>query len=187
MSPSELFLKIASPQVVLAAAFVFIVASVLFVMFNPTRAIEARFKDALNGDIFYRTNLSPKGPRKLYAMLDAYTKADYRDNYKFLYLDFVYALIYAVTMALAIVALQNQFRPPNATVSSYPVLIPLCAALANYIEDICMYLILRRYETGRARSRALVIFSASMTVIKSLLFIASLLIIVAGLLKLAFE
>src|SRR5215210_3066458 len=102
MSPSELFLKIASPPVVLAAAFVFVVASALFVMFNPTRAIEARFKDALNGDIFYRTNLSPKGPRKLYAMLDAYTTADYRDNYKFLYLDFIYALIYAVSMALAI-------------------------------------------------------------------------------------
>ena len=187
MSPSELFLKIASPPVVLAAAFIFVVVSAFFVMFNPTRSIEARFKDALNGDIFYRTNLSPKGARKLYAMLDAYTEADYRDHYKFIYLDFVYALIYAVALGLAIVALQNQFRPPNATVSSYPVLIPLGAALANYIEDICMYLILRRYETGRARTVALVIFSASMTIIKSLLFIASVLIIVAGLLKLAFE
>jgi hypothetical protein len=187
MSPSELFLKIASPPVVLAAAFVFVVASALFVMFNPTRAIEARFKDALNGDIFFRTNLSAYLPHKLYAMLDAYTEADYRDHYKFLYLDFVYALIYAVVLGLAIVALQNQFRPPNATINSYPVLIPFGAALANYLEDTCLYLILRRYETGRRQARALAVFAASMTVVKNLLFIASLLMIVAGLLKLTLE
>ncbi|HEX8492963.1 MAG TPA: hypothetical protein VF658_08995 [Pyrinomonadaceae bacterium] len=187
MSPSELFLKIASLPVVLAAAFVLIVVSALFFMFNPTQAIEARFKEALNHDLFIRTGLGLYGPRKLYTMLDAYTEADYRAHYKSLYLDFVYPLIYAVAMALIIVYLQNELRPPDATVSPYPVLIPLTGALADYLENISQYFILRRYQTRQAKSSALVFFSMLMTAVKILLFAASLLIIIAGLLKLIFE
>ena len=187
MSPSELFLKIASLPVVIAAAFVLIVVSALFFMFNPTQTIEARFKEALNHDLFFRTNLSLYSPRKLYAMLDAYAEADYRAHYKSLYLEFIYPLIYAVAMALIIVYLQNELRPPDATVSPYPVLIPLAAALADYLENISQYLILRRYQAQQRRAGALVFFSVTMTALKILLFIASLLLIIAGLLKLTFE
>jgi hypothetical protein len=187
MSPSELFLKFASLPVVLAAASVFVVASVLFFMLNPTHAIEARFKEALNHDLFLRTNLSLYSPRRLYAMLDAYTEADYRAHYKSLYLDFIYPSIYAVAMALIIVYLQNELRPPDATVSPYPVLLPLAAALADYLENISQYLILRRYQAQRAKASALVLFSVSMTALKILLFAVSFLIIIAGLLKLTFE
>lgn len=184
---SELFLKIASLPVVLTAAFVFVVFTAIFFMFNPTHAIEARFKEALNHDLFIRTGVSLYGPRKLYAMLDAYTAEDYRAHYKSLYIDFIYPLVYAVAMALIIVRLQNHFRPPDATVSPYPILIPLAAALADYLENITMYIVLRRYETGKARAGALVIFSVTMTALKILLFVVSILLIIAGLLKLIFE
>lgn len=187
MSPSELFLKFASLPVVLAAACVFVVFTALFFTLNPVHAIEARFKEALNHDLFFRPEMSLYGSRKLYAMLDAYTEDDYRAHYKSLYLDFIYPLIYAVAMALIIVHLQNQFRPPDATVSPYPVLIPLCAALADYLENISTYLLLRRYQTGRTKAPALVLFAALMTAVKILLFIAAVLIIIAGLLKLAVE
>lgn len=187
MSPSELFLKFASLPIVLAAASVFVVATALFFMLNPTQAVEARFKEALNHDLFFRTNLSLYSPHKLYAMLDAYTEADYRAHYKSLYLDFIYPLIYAVAMALIIVYLQNELRPPDATVSPYPVLLPLAAALADYLENISQYLILRRYQTRRAKTSALVFFSVAMTALKILLFVVSFLIIIAGLLKLTFE
>jgi phosphatidylserine synthase len=50
-----------------------------------------------------------------------------------------------------------------------------------------MYLILRRYQNGRRKAPALAVFSASMTALKILLWAASHLIIIAGLLKLAFE
>jgi hypothetical protein len=184
---SELLLKIASLPVVLVAAFVFVCCSALIFTLNPRRATEARFKEALNGDLFFTPDAGLYGPRKLYAMLDAYTEADYRAHYKLLYLDFIYPLIYALALALIIVRLQNQFRPPDATVSPYPVLIPLAAALADYLENISIYLLLRRYETQHKRATALVVFAALMTVIKLLLFLASVLIIIAGLLKLAFE
>lgn len=187
MSPSELFLKIASLPVVLTAAFVSVCFTALFLTLNPRRAIEARFKEALNGDLFFTPDTSLYGPRKLYTMLDAYTEADYRAHYKFLYLDFIYPLIYSLAMALIIVYLQNEFRPPDATVSPYPVLIPLAAAVADYLENAGIYLLLRRYQTRHTKSTALVVFSVLMTIIKILLFIASVLIIVAGLLKLAFE
>lgn len=187
MSPSELFLKIASLPVVLTAAFVLVVSSALLVMFNPVRGIEARFKDALNHDIFFRTGLGLYGPRKLYAMLDAYADADYRAHYKALRLDFIYPLIYACALALIIVHLQNHFRPPDATVSPYPVLLPLVAAVAHYLETLSLSLILRRYQTQQARASALVIFSVVMTAIKILLWLASVLLVIAGLLKLAFE
>jgi hypothetical protein len=187
MSPSELFLKIATLPAVLIAAFIFLCFSALFFTLNPRRASEARFKEALNGDLFFTPDLSLYGPRKLYAMLDAYTEADYRAHYKFLYLDFIYPLIYSLAMALIIVYLQNQFRPPDATVSPYPVLIPLAAAVADYLENISLYLSLRRYETQHTKAPALVVFSMLMTVVKTLLFLASVLIIIAGLLKLAFE
>ena len=114
---SELFLKIASLPVVLTAAFIFIVFTAIFFTLNPTHAIEARFKEALNHDLFLRTGVSLYGPRKLYAMLDAYTAEDYRAHYNSLYIDFIYPLVYAVAMALIIVSLQNHFRPPDATVS----------------------------------------------------------------------
>ena len=184
---SELFLKIASLPVVIAAACLFVVASLLFFTLNPLRAIEARFKEALNHDLFFRTGLSVYGPRKLYAMLDAYAEADYRAHFKSLSLDFIYPLIYAAAMALVIVYLQNELRPPDATVSPYPVLLPLAAALAHYLESLSLYLILRRYQTRRARAGALVIFAAAMTALKILLWAVSLLIIIAGLLKLIFE
>ncbi len=187
MSPSELFLKFASLPAVLVAAFVFVVFSALFFMFDPKRAIEARFKEALNHDLFFKPGNSLYGPRKLYAMLDAYTVADYRAHYKYLYLDFVYPLIYAPALALIIVHLQNYFRPPDATISPYPVLLPLAAALADYLENLSLYFVLRRYQTGHTRMSALVAFSAVMTALKLLLLLASLLLIVAGLLKLAFE
>lgn len=187
MSPSELFLKIASLPVVLIAAFVFVCFSALLFTLNPRRASEARFKDALNGDLFFTPDASLYGPRKLYAMLDAYTDADYRAHYKLLSLDFIYPLIYALAMALIIVYLQNELRPPDATVSPYPVLIPLAAALADYLENISMYLLLRRYQTNHTKATALVVFAVLMTAIKILLFIASVLIIIAGLLKLTFE
>jgi hypothetical protein len=187
MSPSELFLKIASLPAVLVAAFVFVVTSVLFFRFNPTNAIEARFKDALNHDLFVRTGLGLHGPRKLYAMLDAYTDADYRAHYKSLYLDFIYPLIYSFALALIIVHLQNHFRPPDATVSPYPVLLPLAAAVADYLENLCQLLILRRYQAKHTRANALVIFSVMMTAVKILLWLVSVLLIIAGLLKLAFE
>ena len=187
MSPSEFFLKIASLPVVLTAAFVFVCFSALFFMLNPRRATEARFKEALNHDLFFTPDISPYGPRKLYAMLDAYTEADYRAHYKMLYLDFIYPLIYSLAMALIIVYLQNEFRPPDATVSPYPVLIPLAAALADYLENISIYLLLRRYETQHTKATALVVFSMLMTIIKILLLLASVLIIIAGLLKLVFE
>jgi hypothetical protein len=160
---------------------------VLLLKFNPKNAIEKRFKEALNHDLFFRQNQRFYGPRRLYAMLDAYTEADYRDEYKALYLDIFYPLIYASALALIIVALQNQFRPPDATLSPYPVLIPLGQALFDSLENISQYLILRRYQAGRARADALVRFSATMTALKLLLWVASLLIIIAGLLKLAFE
>lgn len=187
MSPSELFLKIASLPVVVTAACAFVAASALFFLLNPMRAVEARFKEALNHDLFFNTGLSLYGPRKLYAMLDAYTGADYRAHFKTLYLDFIYPLIYAPAMALIIVYLQNHFRPPDATISPYPALIPLAAAIADYLENICLYLALRRSQAGGTRSTALVILSVVMTVFKILLWSASLLIIIAGLLKLAFE
>lgn len=187
MSPSELFLKIASLPVVLAAAFVLVVISALYFTFSPVHGIEARFKEALNHDLFFRPGLSLYGPRKLYAMLDAYTAADYRAHYKSLYLDFIYPLIYAAAMALIIVYLQNELRPPDATVSPYPVWLPLAAALAHYLENLSLRLALRRYQTRQARAFALVLFAATMTAVKNLLFFASLLIIIAGLLKLIFE
>src|SRR3954469_13566512 len=115
MSPSELFLKIASLPVVLAAAFVYLVVTTLFMKFNPKNAIEERFKQALNRELFFRQNLSFYGPRRFYAMLDAYTEADYRDEYKSLFADIFYPLIYGSALALIIVHLQNQFRPPDAT------------------------------------------------------------------------
>ena len=184
---SELFLKIASLPVVLAAAIVLVVVSVLYFTFNPTQTIEARFKEALNHDLFFRPGLSLYGPRKLYAMLDAYAEADYRAHYKSLYLDFIYPLIYATAMALIIVYLQNELRPPDATVSPYPVLLPLAAALAHYLENFSLNLILRRYQTRQTKAGVLVLFSATMTVFKNLLFFATLLLIIAGLLKLIFE
>lgn len=187
MSPSELFLKLASLPVALVAAFVLVVSSALFFMFNPVQAVEARFKEALNHDIFIRMGTSLYGPRKVYAMLDAYNDDDYRAHYKSLYLDFIYALVYALALALIIVHLQNHFRPPDATVSPYPVLLPLGAALADYLENISQLLILRRHRARKARSGALVIFSVLMTAIKILLLLVSLLLIIAGLLKLAFE
>jgi hypothetical protein len=185
--PSELFLKIASLPVVLIAGFVYLVFSALFFTRSPRRAIEARFKEALNHDLYFVTDTSIYTPRKLYAMLDAYSEEDYRAHYRTLHLDFVYPLVYGFALALIIVYLQNHFRPPDATVSPYPVLIPLGQALADYLENLSMYLVLRRYQNGRRKSPALVIFSASMTAVKLLLWAASLLIIIAGLLKLAFE
>lgn len=187
MSPSELFLKIASPAVVLIAGFIFVCFSALFFTLNPRRAIEARFKEALNQDLFLRTGMSLYTPRKLYAMLDAYTEADYRAEYKSIRLSFIYALIYALAFAVIIVYLQNEFRPPNATVSSYPVLIPLAAAISACLENLSLYLLLHRYQDGHTKAPALVFLSALMTAIKILLWVASLLIIIAGLLKLAFE
>jgi hypothetical protein len=184
---SELFLKIASLPVVLVAAAVFVVFTALFFMFNPTRAIEARFKEALNQDLFFRTGVSLYGPRKLYAMLDAYTDADYRAHLKSLYLDFIYPLIYAMAFAVIIVHLQERLRPPDGSVSEYLVLIPLAAALSDYLENLSLILILRRYQTEHQRANALVFFSVVMTAIKILLWVASLLIIFAGLLRLAFE
>lgn len=187
MSPSELFLKIASLPVVLIAASALVVATALFVVFNPVRSIEARFKDALNHDLFVRTGLALYGPRKLYAMLDAYADEDYRAHYRALTLSYLYPLIYACALSVIIVYLQNLFRPPDATVSPYPVLLPLAAALAHYLETISLSLILRRYQRQKTRAGALVIFSVLMTVIKILLWLASVLLVVAGLLKLAFE
>jgi hypothetical protein len=187
MSPSELFLKIASLPVVLVAAFVLVVASALFFMFDPVRAVEARFKDALNHDLFVRTGLSLYGPRKLYAMLDAYANEDYRAHYKALARSYLYPLVYACALAVIIVYLQNHFRPPDATVSPYPVLLPLAAALAHYLETLSLHLILRRYQRQRAKAGALVAFSVLMTAIKILLWLASVLLVIAGLLKLAFE
>jgi hypothetical protein len=185
--PSELFLKIASPALILAAAFVYIVFSALFFTRSPRRAIEARFKEALNQDLYFVTDTSLYGPRKLYAMLDAYGEEDYRAHYKTLHLDFIYPFVYGFALALIIVYLQNQFRPPDATISPYPALIPLGQAVADYLENISLYLVLRRYQNGRAKAPALVIFSASMTALKLLLWAASHLIIIAGLLKLIFE
>ena len=66
-------------------------------------------------------------------------------------------------------------------------LLPLAAALAHYLENLSQYLILRRYQAQHARAGALVVFSAIMTVVKILLFFASLLLIIAGMLKLLFE
>ncbi|MBD0327483.1 MAG: hypothetical protein ICV68_13685, partial [Pyrinomonadaceae bacterium] len=82
---------------------------------------------------------------------------------------------------------QNHFRPPDATVSPYPVLLPLAAAVADYLENLIQLLILRRYQAGRTRASALVIFSVMMTAIKILLWLVSVLLIIAGLLKLALE
>lgn len=186
MSPSELFLNIASLPVVLTAAFVFVIFTALFFTFNPTHAIEARFKEALNHDLFIRMGVSLYGPRKLYAMLDAYTAEDYRAHYKSLSIDFIYPLIYAGAMALIIVSLQNQIRSPDGDIPPYPVLIPLAAALADYLENITTYFVLRRYETQHARAGALVVFSVMMTAVKILLFVVSILLIIAGLLRLAF-
>lgn len=187
MSPSELFLKIASPAVVLIAGFVFICLSALFFTLNPRRAIEARFKEALNHDLFLRTGTSLYSPRRLYSMLDAYAEADDRAEYKSIYLDFIYALTYALALGVIIVYLQNEFRPPNATVSSYPVLIPLAATLSACLANLSLYLLLRRYQTAHTKAPALVFFATAMTALKILLWVASLLIIIAGILKRVFE
>jgi hypothetical protein len=186
--PSELFLKIASLPVVLTAAFVWVVFTAFFFKFNPAHAIEASFKKDLNHDLYFNPETRPYSPRKLYAMLDKYTDADYRAHYKALHIDFVYPLIYATATALLIVYLQGRISgTPDRIAREYLVLLPLMAALADYLEDISLYKILRRYQAQRAKQTALVYFSVMMTIIKFLLLGLSILIIVAGLLKLAFE
>lgn len=188
MSPSELFLKIATLPVVLTAGFVFVAFSALFFTLNPTHAIEARFKEALNHDLYFNTSASLYGPRKLYAMLDAYAAADYRAHYKSLLIDFIYPVTYAAALGLLIVYLQNHFRTADATITEYPVLIPLLAALFDYLENVSIYFILRRHQMGRARAAtALVYFSSLMTALKITLSVASVLIIIAGLLRLILE
>ena len=171
----------------LIAGFVFVVATALFFTLNPRRAIETRFKDALNHDLFLRTGTSLYGPRKLYPMLDAYTEADYRAEYKSIAFDFIYAIAYALAFAVIIVYQQNQFRPPDGTVPPYPVLIPLTAAVAACLANLSLYLLLRRYQTARTKAPALVFFAAAMTAIKILLWVASLLVIIAGLVRFIFE
>lgn len=187
MSPSELFLKIASPAVVLTAAALFVIFTVLMLGFSPLRAVEARFKEALNHDLFFKAGTTPYTPRKLFAMLDAYTTEDYRAHYRMLAIDIAYPLVYAFAFSVTIVYLQNYFRPPDATVSPYPVFVPLLAAIFDYLENLSLYLVLRRYQTKRERAGGLAVLSATMTILKILFWVASLLIIVAGLLKLAFE
>ncbi len=176
MSLDKFFLEHTGPWVALCAALVLILSTLILGWVSPKEAIKARLK----ADYFSTDSTFGYTPDDLYTMLDKYrtSPSDEFDAHKtFILYDLIYPWFYAITAALLIAYLLPSLSADYRHMR-FLTLLPVAAAVFDYLENITMYFILRSYPQ---RVPALVLVSRTMTMLKLVLIYATLFLILVGL------
>ncbi|HYG09411.1 MAG TPA: hypothetical protein VD835_05515 [Pyrinomonadaceae bacterium] len=179
MSPDQFFLKYSTP---LLALVILVSATALLDLYNPKNDLIKRLGEKYPGEtVYFSTDQKPfYSPTALFGMLDKYSDEDRRAHIRFIYLDLIYPLIYSVTAAILLAFLLPVLLPARQAKFPYLSLLPIAAAVFDYLENLSMLWILRRYAGGY-RPSGVAFFSSAMTTLKVLLFCAILLLFVASL------
>ncbi len=193
MSHLDAFLtRIASPYVAALAIVALILVSMLFGRLNPKNKIEAAL-----GNIYISTDMSfGYPPEALYRMLDTYTeengyKAAHQNS---IYLDLVYPWVYAVLLVLIVAYVQRFSQELTNIKLHYLWLLPLCAMIFDYAENLSMLWILSLYtkrppgvSAVSSKIATLVQVSRAMTMLKLLFIYASLFLVLFAIVLLIVE
>lgn len=172
MSPDQFFVKYASPLLALAILVGF---TAFLGHFNPKNDIIRR----LGGDYFSTDQTWFYKPRKLFDMLDKYSPEDREAHVQFIYLDLAYPVIYSLTLAILLASLLPVWLPALHAKFPYLILLPVAAAIFDYLENLSMLWIVCRYSANY-RPSGLAIFSSAMTIFKLLLLSGTLLLLAVG-------
>jgi hypothetical protein len=179
MSPDQFFVKYSAPLLALVMLVGF---SAFLNQFNPKNDIIRRLGDdyfSTDQTWFYR-------PQQLFDMLDKYAPEDREAHVQFIYLDLVYPVIYSLTAAILLASLLPILLPALQARCPYLSLLPVAAAIFDYLENLSMLWIVRRYSANY-RPAGLALFSSAMTTFKLLLLSAMMLLLAAILFALVYQ
>lgn len=182
MALEAFFERIATLPIVLTMIVVYAGSTIALAYLNPKDKIQDSLKTS-KVTYFAAGRTFGYDPQKLYAMLNAFNKQPDGDKLKkeyrgFFYYDFIYPLLYAVSLAVIIAYLQKRWNIPEAAGEIEPMkmhylwALPLLAMVFDYLENLSLLFVLKNYEG--APMPFVVGFSRWMTMLKLLLVYASL-------------
>ena len=185
MSPAQFFVKYSAPLLALA---ILVGVSVFLDRSNPKNHIIKR----LGEDYFSTDKTWLYEPQKLFDMLDKYDEADgHRGEYRqaharFIYLDLIYPMIYAITGTIMLMSLLSALQAAPHTWLRYLAFLPVLIAVFDYLENLSLLWILRNYTAG-SPPFGMARFSSAMTTSKLFLMYATAALFVVALVALVFK
>lgn len=175
MSFGQFFVK---PSTALLALVILVGSTVLLGRFNPKNPIIERLCNQ-----YFSTDQTPfYSPPALFKMLDMYSPngEETRAHIRFIYLDLIYPVVYAVTGTILLAFLLPILLPTLHAKFPYLSLLPVAAAVFDYLENLSMLWILRNYPPADSRTFGIAYFSSAMTTSKMFLMCAILLLLIVG-------
>lgn len=164
MSSAQFFVKHSAPLLALA---ILVGVSIFLGRYNPKNPII----NSLGKDYFSTDQTWRYEPQKLFVMLDKYDKADkqrgeFRQAHaRFIYLDLIYPLIYAITGTVLLMSMLSALLAAPPAWLRYLTFLPILIAVFDYLENLSMLWILRNYKAGSAPF-GVARFSSAMTTSK---------------------
>jgi hypothetical protein len=186
VSPDNLASNPVGWKLALAALlFLFLVIGV-FDRLDPKRPIIDDLNGAEKKNYFSTDNAFFYAPGKLFKMLGEHYKSPshFDAHRRFIKYDLAFALLYSVAAAVIIIYLQNALAhtPGDPSRPHYLWLAPLAAGAFDILEGLSMWLILNAYGNGTPANppTALALFSATMTMGKTLFLVATAALLITG-------
>lgn len=177
MSLDDCFTNIATWRFALLALLVIGVSTAVLGYFNPEKKIRENV-----GDKYLSTNMTfGYKPDDLYTMLDGFSEQNRKDTRVFLIADLFYPLFYGFSFAIILAYLQRAYQPASPVRFHYLWVLPLCAMVFDWGENLSMLWIQSHYRKGAlalgeisSSLRWMTDFSRTMTMLKLLFIYASL-------------
>lgn len=170
MSLDDGFTNIGTWRLALLALLVIGVSTAILAYFNPEKTIRENVGDkylSIGMTFGYKAD-------DLYTMLDGFSEQNRRDTRVYLIVDLFYPLIYGFSFAIILAYLQRTYMPASPVKSHYLWVLPLCAMVFDWAENLSMLWIQANYRKGEISNvmRWMTDFSRAMTMLK-ITFIAA--------------
>ena len=184
MSLDDFFTRIATGWLALLALAVFLVSTALLAYLNPEKKIRANVNV---GDKYLSIGMTfGYKPEALYTMLEGFSEQNTKDERTYLILDLIYPLLYGFSFAIILAYLQRVYLPASPVRHHYLWVLPLCAMVFDWGENLSMIWIQANYRKGAQAigdisntMRWMTDFSRAMTMLKITFIAASLFIALA--------
>lgn len=162
----------------LLALLVIGVSTAALAYFNPEKKIRENV-----GDKYLSIGMTfGYKPDDLYTMLDGFSEQNRKDTRVYLIADLFYPLFYGFAGAIVLAYLQRAYQPASPVRFHYLWVLPLCAMVFDWGENLSMLWIQSHYRKGAlalgeisSGLRWMTDFSRTMTMLKLLFIYASLL------------
>jgi len=185
MSLYDFFTNITTGRFALLALGVFLVSTVVLDRLNPEKTIRA---NPNVGDKYLSIGMTfGYKAEDLYTMLDGFSEQNTKDERVYLILDLVYPLLYGLSWAIILAYLQRIYMPTSTIRNHYLWVLPLCAMVFDWAENLSMIWIQANYRKGEISNtmRWMTDFSRAMTMLKITFIAASFFVAFALLLGIA--